>query len=184
MPILFKNNSWLTFILIIIGSTIFSLSSFAQEEAIGTTAYVKLPRDAERIDKESMLVRSKNLFGNSQLQYWSKTDNLYALGDITLSLWELNHAKDDIRTLAEIKTEMLGLFGRDDSIKVSNVAIDKIRNHTYLIFKYRRGDVYYIRFISDPKKFKSLNGLMEFKKTDQEKAESKLNEILNNVFLR
>ncbi|MCC8424364.1 hypothetical protein [Mucilaginibacter sp. UR6-11] len=170
-------------ILLIIG-LLFSLDSIAQEITIGTTADVKLPPNAEKIDKQSMIARSGRLYGNSQLQHWSKTDNLYKLDDITLSIWDVHHAKDDTRTLDDIKIQMLGLFENDKSIKVSDATIKKVKNHWFLIIKYQKGEPFYVWFISDPKNFKSLNGLMEFKKEDQGKAEAKLNEILNNSFFR
>lgn len=157
-----------------------SISSFAQQISFNKLANVSLPKGVQKVDEAQSLSHSKRLFKHTSMGAL-KTKNLYTIGDISIALWDLSNPNDK-RSLEDIKNETLGLLKLDKNIIVNSAVIKKINNTNFFIFNdQQNGDVNYYQFISEPRNNKTLNGLIEYKNSDKDKAKAILDDVLKSV---
>jgi hypothetical protein len=154
--------------------------SFAQEILITESAELKLPGAAQRIGKEEMLARATKLSNHSNLPS-TRLDHIYKIGNMTLVIYEYIGSPKDKTTLEYILERTVGFYKSLETMTLESAAIRKINKQRFIVINYRQEYVKYIRFKSDRKNFRTINGILEYSTADKDEAEATILELLENL---
>ena len=169
-----------TFLLI---GILYSITCLSQRVvSLSNIVTVEFPRKAEKINKTQALSHASKKFKNDKMVLGSiaerNTATIYKVDDVLISLFIDNHAVKE-EHLSDIK---IGLdeFSKGDSTYTSSLR--KVNNNSVVDINYLIGNVgYYHLFCSNVNFTKAVTGIIEFNKTEKNKATVILDHILNSI---
>lgn|GEM_PF-919689 len=141
-----------------------------------------IPDRAVRLSNaQAEAIITKEGYKHSQVTLDDKR-NLYQIDGLLVSCWDVPISPDDKRSLEQMRIEGRAILNlnKDNIVNFSN--IETINNVRFLITEYERGDEVFLRFISEARNNNhNLNGIVQFKKPDEEKAQIVLKELLQGI---
>jgi len=142
-----------------------------------------VPKEAIKLDRGHAL---SLVHQNSRPSYTPPgIDNTYQLNGLIISYWGLSVPADYHKTLENTQTEILGYMKLGKPTPVVFSKIIAINNIRFLVYEYQRGDDLNLRFQSDfDRNRNSVNGLIQFKKPDEQKAQKALDDLLHTIHFK
>src|SRR6185503_5062436 len=157
-------------------------SAFGQvpsTETFGAT----VPKEAIKLDRDHVLSIAHKTLRQSYVA--PGIENTYQLDGLVISYWGLSVSPDNTKSLEDSQKEILGLLKRNEGDIVKNSKIVTVNNIRFLVYEYHRGDDVSLRFQSElDKNHKNVNGLIQFKKPDEDKAHKALDDSLHTIHFK
>ena len=167
----------------LIAGLLFSLSVLGQPLPTSEVVNAAMPKGSRLLTKEQLISYINNNFKISQVP----TDkvNLYLLDGLIISFWDLSVNPESKRTLQDSQSEVLEYVGRNKENVINYSKIVAFNNIQFLLFEYQKQDEVYLWFKSDyNKNNKDINGVIQFKKPYEAKAQAALQTFLGSVHFK
>jgi len=163
---------------------LFCLDATSQQTASpDEVMQLTLPKGTEKLTKQQ--------FNNDFSKRFSKTFvsdyHHYVYKKNGLLVYYLNIAVPAKmkKSLESDKKMIISLFGQLKTTVVDTSKIITVNNIRFLIIKFHENDDWYIRFSSDyDKGNKSINGFIEYKKTDDAEVSQYLHDLLQSMHFK
>jgi hypothetical protein len=150
-----------------------------QQEPLSKAGTVKLPVNLDRVDTKQI-----GTFEKTNFKYPSSTKNLqhiYKLGHVLFGFQDYTRPIGYDVSLEGLRDRMVGEVEEIEARKTKEtVDIVKYNNTKFLIRKAIRDDECNYYFISETYAGSGIKGGIQFKKADQQKAETILDDFLKN----
>jgi hypothetical protein len=150
-----------------------------QQEPLSKAGAVKLPVNLDRVDTKQI-----GSFEKANFKYLSSTKGLkhiFKKGNIIFGFEDFIRPEELATSLEDYKERILGEVEEIEARKTKETAdIVKYNNTKFLIRKAIREDECYYYFVSETHAGLGIKGGIQFKKADQQKAETILNDFLKN----
>jgi hypothetical protein len=176
--------------LILIG-LVYSISCFAQKIALNDTVSINLPKATETLTRDRFSASVTEKFNYSRIAVEhvpnknERTDNkhFYEVGDILIKLTHgKRRLKDKDNYLSETKKGLDAAFNLGGNTNKYTSVIKSINGNSVLITYHEIEDVgYYEFFCNDTTNTLALNGALQFKLSDKDKATKILNDLLVSI---
>jgi hypothetical protein len=176
--------------LIIIG-IVYSISCFGQKIALNDTVSIELPKQAIPLNRDGFEASVNENFSYSKLALNSvpkKNERLYnkhfyKVGDILI---KLTHGKRRLTGkedyLTDTKKQLNALFSLNGNSNNNSSVIKTFNNNPVLIIYYEMENVgYYDFYCYNFTNTFALNGRVQFKLPEKDKATKILNDLLNSI---
>jgi len=169
-------------ILFLIAGLFLSLYAVGQVPS-SNVVIATMPKGATKLTRDHLLNIVHNDYKRSSIPL--DKENTYQLDGVLISFWDLSVNPEFKKSLKASQSEMLEYLGRNKENVVNYSKIISVNNIQYLVCEYQNNDEVYLWFKSDyNKKNKDINGVVQFKKPDEEKAHKALNDFLSTVHFK
>ncbi len=160
------------------------LSHFAMSQVNGHSDVVNItiPKKAAKLTKEKLVTYTNSNYKRSQVPI--DKENIYQIDGLIVSFWDVPASESNKRDLPVIQSEILGILKRNNENVINYSKIITVNNIQFLVFEYQKGDEVFLRFISELKNHKNLNGIIQFKKPDEDKAQEALKDLLGGMHFK
>jgi hypothetical protein len=159
--------------------SIHAFSQVASSETFGAT----VPKEASKLTRKQLVNILHDNYKWPAIQ--PNRENIYQLNGLLISYWGLSVNSDYHKNLEASQKEILGYLKRDELNTINESKIVVVNNIKFLVYEYQRGDEVYLRFQSDfDKNLKNVNGIIQFKKPDEEKAQKTLQDLLQSIHFK
>ncbi len=168
-------------------SILYSIICFGQQLQVQSVivdniASVDIPTNAQKVSKTEALSHVAKKFNNNKIIVNSvsrrKDGNMYVVDGVLVTVLTDNHQTKEGH-LAEIKKGLDELY-KDD--KTYNSTLKTINNRSILVVNYEMGGVGVYRFFSfNETNSKAITGVLEFDKTDANKATAIVNSMIKGI---
>jgi hypothetical protein len=110
----------------------------------------------------------------------SNQDNTYLADGVIICFWALPAGTVKSKPLEEMQTRMVAVLEKSNTVNYSR--IETINNTRFLIYEFESDGEVYIRYRSDPNaKDQTMNGILQLKTADKDKARQDLKDLLNSM---
>jgi len=143
------------------------------------------PRGAEKLTKERFRSIVHRDYKRSVIS--ENHENIYQLDGLLISYWGLSVKPDYDKSLEASQAEMLEILKISPPKNIVDFSkIIVVNNIKFLVYQYHNEyDEFFLRFQSNfNKDHKNINGLIQFKKPDEEKAHAALQNLLRTIHFR
>jgi hypothetical protein len=162
----------------------FSGFAIGQANPSSNVVNLKVPERAVKLSTDDVQTFIKaNGFKHSQLAF-EKRRKFYEVDGLIISFWDIPMNPTHKRSLQKMQDEGLGILKDDKENIIKFSKIESINNIQFLIYEYQKEDEVFLRFISDENNNKNLTGILEFKTSDEKKAEAVLQEFLQSMHFK
>jgi len=142
-----------------------------------------MPKGATRLTRAQLINIVHNNYKKSGIPL--DKGNTYQLNGILISFWDLSVNPEFKKSLKASQSEMVGYLSRNKENIIHYSQIIKVNNIHYLVCEYQNDDEIYLWFKSDyNKNDKDINGVIQFKKPDEDKAHKALDDFLSTVHFK
>lgn len=113
----------------------------------------------------------------------SNQENTYLADGVIICFWALPAGTIKSKPLEEMQTRMVAVLQRNNMVNYAR--IDTINNIRFLIYEFESDGEVRISYRSDPNsKEQTLNGTLQFKTADKDKARQDLKELLAGMHFK
>lgn len=113
----------------------------------------------------------------------SNQDYTYLADGIIVCFWGLPAGTVKSKPLEEMQTRMIAVLEKNNTVNYTR--IETVNNTRFLIYEYESDGEVYIRYRSDPNsKEQTLNGIIQFKVADKDKAHQDLKDLLAGMHFK
>jgi len=141
------------------------------------------PKGATRLSKEQLLSYMHHNFKTSAVP--DDKEHTYKLDGLLISYWSLSVNPEFKKSLQASESEILAVLKRNPENVIHYSKIVSANKIQFLVYEYQRNDEVLLRFQSEfNKDNKNINGLIQFKKLDEEKAQKALQDFLKSVHFK
>jgi hypothetical protein len=113
----------------------------------------------------------------------SNQENTYLAGNIIICFWGLKAGTVKPMPLEEQQTRMVAVVQKNNTVNYSR--IDAINGTRFLVYEFETDGEVFIRFGSEGNKGdQTMNGIIQFKTADKEKARQYLKDLLASMHFK
>jgi len=158
-------------ILYLITLITFTIYARAQETASKVASF-KMPRHSVQFADSAFFEKAKTQFKSplvAKIRIKQFKVNLEVRGVFVVVCDMINHASNE--TLADYKNDALWMVQMDRSLTLDFIKIDTLNNKRFIVYKMHTRDAVYLHFRSEEEDKKSIGGLLQYKITDDRRAQ-------------
>jgi hypothetical protein len=160
-----------------------SIFVFAQENPNSTVVTARMPKGSVKLGKKELSKFLHENFKKSGVPL--DKENTYQLDGIIISFWDLSVNPESKKSLKATQSEMLSVLKLNNDNVINYSKIISVNNIQYLVYEYQKDDEVYIWFRSDfNKDNKNINGTIQCKDQDKDKAHEVLKTFLESVHFK
>jgi len=113
----------------------------------------------------------------------SNEENTYLADGVLVCFWALPAGTVKSKPLEEMQTRMVAVLQKNNTVNYAR--IETINSIRFLIYEFESDGEVYIRYRSDPNsKEQTLNGIIQFKAADKDKARLDLKNLLAGMHFK
>jgi hypothetical protein len=140
------------------------------------------PKGAKKLTREQLTNYVHSNYKRSGLPL--DKENTYQVDGLLISYWSLSVNPDFKKSLKSTQSEMLAVLKENNNM-INDSRIIKINNIQFLVYEYQKENEVTLRFQSEfNKNNKNINGIIQFKEADKDKAHKALDDFLQTVHFK
>ncbi|WP_158796037.1 hypothetical protein [Pedobacter sp. L105] len=116
----------------------------------------------------------------SSAKAMAKRKNYYNINGMTLGFWDLGIVDSSVKTLEQKKEEAIAIAKIGGFIN-ANAIIQTFNHIQFIILSYHQNEWSFYRFSSEYHNDKMINGIIQFKPEDKNRAADLLSRFLNSM---
>ncbi len=157
-------------------------SFYVSAQEVSTDVFVAAtPAGSTKLTGDAL---SKYLHSNFKITLVpSNYETTYLAGGVIICFWDLKADPAYKKTLEEVQIRMDAFLKKNNTFV--NSGIQTANNIRFLVWEYHNDDEVYIRFMSEyNNNNQSMDGIIQFKKPDEDKAQQALKDLLASMHFK
>jgi len=139
------------------------------------------PAGATKLTGQALADYVRNNYKKSHLP--SNQENTYLADNVLICFWGLPAGTVKSKPLEEMQTRMVAVLQKNNTVNYAR--IETINNTRFLIYEFETDGEVFISYRSEPNaKEQTLNGTLQFKTADKEKARQYLKDLLTSMHFK